>query len=184
MKRVSMIAVALLGLAGCVFQNMDDGLKGLVGQDVHVAISALGYPVSQRPLLGDTIYVWSTSQTFTSMTPVTSTTTGYVGTTPVQATTTNYVPTTDTYACTIQMAVDSNNRIKSYQWQGNMGGCARYSNALKQFVQAAPKYVAAPSPTAAPSSELDRPVTCLDQTGTVIGTINARNCVTLGGTIR
>jgi hypothetical protein len=131
MKRLIAVILAGAALAGCVFQNMDDGLKALIGQDVHVAVARLGYPTDKREMLGDTIYIWSTAQTVTGTMPVTSTTTGRVGNVPVQSTTTNFVPTANTYACAIQMAVDSSERIKSYQWQGNIGGCQGYARNLK-----------------------------------------------------
>jgi hypothetical protein len=60
----------------------------------------------------------------------TSTTTGAVGNVPVYGTTTNtnFVPAN--FNCAIQLATNADGTIKSYQWSGNMGGCAPYSRAL------------------------------------------------------
>jgi hypothetical protein len=34
--------------------------------------------------------------------------------------------------CTIQLAVGPDHTIKSWQWNGNMGGCQRYAAALRR----------------------------------------------------
>lgn len=131
MKRIAALFLALLGLSGCVSQNMNNGLQSLVGQDIHAAVARLGYPSAQREMLGDTIYVWGTSQS--GVLPMTETnfTTGNVGMTPFSGSTTSTTFVPVNYNCTIQLATDKDGTIKSWQWSGNMGGCMRYANALK-----------------------------------------------------
>jgi len=131
MNRIVALLVLSLGLGGCVSQNMNEGLQSLVGQDIHAAVARLGYPSGQREILGDTIYVWGSSQNSVMPLSTTNYTSGSVGGVPVYGTTTstNLVPVN--YNCNIQLAVNSQGRIKSYQWSGNMGGCAHYANALK-----------------------------------------------------
>jgi len=187
MKRMIVPVVAAVGLIGCVFQNMDDGLHALVGQDIRLAINALGYPTGQQPLLSDTVYTWSSVQTFATTTPVTTTTTGVVGRKVVDTTTTTYVPTTGAYACTVQIAADSGNRIKSFQWQGSMAGCAGYANRLKA-VAAALHAAASPAsasfragPTYAPSDDPDRIRSCVGSDGTHLGYLTGSECQSRGG---
>jgi hypothetical protein len=62
---------------------MDDYLKPLVGQDIHVAVEKLGYPDAQRTMLGDTIYVWERSHRGAVVLPTVTTTTGNVAGEPV-----------------------------------------------------------------------------------------------------
>ena len=131
MKRIIAALIFLGGLGGCVSQNMNAGLQSLVGQNIRAAIDRIGYPDGQQVILGDKVYVWGVSQN--AVMPMTNTnfTSGSVGGVPVYGTTTstNYVPVN--YNCKIQIATDANDIIKRYQWSGNMGGCARYANALK-----------------------------------------------------
>jgi hypothetical protein len=137
MKRMTAVIFVVFGLGGCVGQRMNDGLGDLVGQNHKVAVARLGYPDGQRTILGDTIYVWSASHN--TVMPMTSTNfaTGMVGRVPFSGATTNtdFVPVN--LNCAIQLAVDQNGTIKSYQWSGNVGGCSPYANALRA-AQSAP----------------------------------------------
>lgn len=132
MKKVAVLLACLLSLGGCVFQNMTKGLDALKGQNIQVAVNELGYPDGQRTMLGHTIYVWGRSEDTVLPTFNTSTTNGMIGNTPVYGTTTttNLIPVN--YNCTIQIMVDSNNIIQSWQFTGNRGGCSAYANDLKQ----------------------------------------------------
>jgi hypothetical protein len=128
-----LLVIAFLGLlCSCVAQNMNSGLTYLLGQDIRVAVSKIGYPNEKREMLGDRLYIWGVKNTETAIVPVLSgSTNGYIGTVSINTTTTSMVPITNTYYCSIELAVDSNNRITHYEWRGNMGGCASYANRLK-----------------------------------------------------
>jgi hypothetical protein len=132
MRKFVLLIVAAMGLSGCVSDQMNQGLGFMVGQNIQYAVSRLGYPDDQRTMLGDTIYVWSTSRNVNLPMTTTSTTYGNVGTTPVYGTTmgTTYVPAN--FNCTIQLAVGADQTIKSWQWSGNMGGCMQYARRLSQ----------------------------------------------------
>jgi len=131
MKRVMAWFIAGLSLGGCVSQNMDAGLQGLVGQDIHAAIARLGYPNSQRSVASDTVYTWSVSQTVTL--PMTTGNPVFVtvGGVPASglATSTSYVPVN--YNCMIDLGAGANGIVKNYHWTGNIGGCSHYADALK-----------------------------------------------------
>lgn len=132
MRRFWLATLAAVGLAGCVDQAMNQGLGGLVGQNIRAAVSRLGYPDGKREMLGNTIYVWNTNRSIILPVPTSTTTTGYVGPLPVSGTTTGtaYIP--QSYNCTLQIGTDQAGTIINYQWAGNTGGCARYANALKR----------------------------------------------------
>lgn len=101
-----------------------------MGQNIRAAVAHLGYPDGQRTVMGDTVYVWSTSRNVAFPMTTTSTTTGMVGNTPVYGTTssTNFVPMA--FQCTVQIATNADGTIKSYQWEGNQGGCQRYARGF------------------------------------------------------
>jgi len=131
--RGALLAALSIALGGCAgVGSLRDGLQPFVGQDIHAAVDVLGYPDGKREMLGDTIYYWSTSHSAPLLMPTTSTTTATAGTTTVIASTHSTQPVTGLYHCTIQMAVDTDNRIKSYQVSGNNGGCASYSRTVSR----------------------------------------------------
>jgi|SRR6266581_4116659 len=126
------LILAVMLLTGCVLQNMDKGLHGLIGHNIRDATSFLGYPSGQRVSMGDTLYVWSVHGS--GFMPVNTMTTanGTVVGTPYYGTanTTNLVPVQ--VECTIQIATDDAGTIKSYTWYGSPVGCEGYAKALNR----------------------------------------------------
>ena len=118
--------------AGCATQQLDTGLKGLIGHPVNEAVARLGYPDNQREILGDRLYVWSTSHTALMPHMNTSTTTGSVGGMPVYGQTTGMTMAPVNAYCLIQLAVTDTGIIKSYQWQGNPIGCQMYARGFSR----------------------------------------------------
>ncbi len=128
MKVARFVVVALL--CGCATQQLNTGLQTLVGQNIQTAISHLGYPDGQRIVMGDTIYVWSTNRNVVMPLNTTSTTTGAVGGTPYYGTTSSMQMVPMAFQCTVQIATTSDGTIKSFQWEGNQGGCQRYARGF------------------------------------------------------
>ena len=110
MKRIAAFVLAVLDLAGCVPQRMDDGLQSLIGQNIQAAVGKLGYPDGQRTMLGDTIYIWNT---------------GHQGALPIAGTVVPF-----SFNCTIQIATTPDGTIKQPQWAGNVDGCRGYATVL------------------------------------------------------
>jgi hypothetical protein len=131
MKRVLLVVGAALGLSGCVTTQMNKGLEFMVGQKIDAAVARLGYPDAQRTMLGDTIYIWNTSHNVNLPMTTTSMTTGYAGSTPVYGSTISTQYVRANFNCTIQLGTTTDGVIKSWQWQGNMGGCATYARMLR-----------------------------------------------------
>jgi hypothetical protein len=129
-KRLIFVVLLIVPLASCVSSRLNDGLQSLVGKNIQAAVARLGYPDGQRTMLGDTIYIWHTSQNVSLPVTTTSTTTGTVGTAPIYGSTTNTQWVPENFNCIVQIATDRNGTIKSYQWSGNMGGCERYASAF------------------------------------------------------
>lgn len=124
--------IVLMALTGCVMQQLDKGLTGLIGHNIRDATRYIGYPTDQRTSMGDTLYIWSVRGS--GFMPMMSTTTanGAVGGMPYygQANTTNMVPVQ--VECTIQIATDQAGIIKTYQWYGSPVGCQGYAKALNR----------------------------------------------------
>jgi hypothetical protein len=132
MPRAIVLVFIVFGLSACVARNMNDGLQGLVGQNIQAAVARLGYPDGQRTILGDTIYVWSSNHSGVLPMTTMSSTSGMVGTMPVYGSTTGTAFVPVSFNCTIQIGVDANGTIKNYQWSGNNAGCRNYASALNR----------------------------------------------------
>ena len=132
MSKGTVSVLLLVTIAGCATQQLDAGLKGLIGHPVSEAVGRLGYPDSQREMMGDKLYVWSTSHTAVMPIMNTSTTTGSVGGTPIYGQTTGVTMVPMNANCLIQVAVTETGVIKSYQWRGNEMGCQMYARAFRR----------------------------------------------------
>ena len=90
--------------------QMERGLKALVGEDIHAAIGLIGNPESQRTTVGDKAYVWSREN--------------------ADAAATGQRTHVVHLSCKIELLADSNGTIRSYQWKGDYDGCRRWAVAL------------------------------------------------------
>lgn len=130
MKKTIITALFALFLAGCATAQLQKGLAGLLGQNIREATARLGYPDGQRQIMGDTIYIWSTTREAVMPYLNTTRTVGMVGNTPVYGTTSSLAFVPFQAACTIQLGAASDGMIKSYQWSGNQAGCEGYASAF------------------------------------------------------
>ena len=132
MKAIA-ITAATIALTGCVsFSDMDRGLNALNGHPVSEAYALIGYPQSQGVVAGRKVYVWGRS--FTAALPTTSNVnaSGMVGSTPYQASGTITSMQDGAFDCTVRMFISDNETIDGFDYQGNLGGCEAYINALKR----------------------------------------------------
>lgn len=130
MRYIAFLAAGLL--AGCVsvYDQMNTGLAALVGQDIKIAVNKIGYPDSQREMMGATIYTWAMEHHGAMVLPTVSTTTGSIGGTPYSQNTYGSEVVSTHAQCKIELATDSSGTITRYQWNGNGRGCGRYTRAL------------------------------------------------------
>jgi hypothetical protein len=99
-------------LVACATQQLNTGLQRVVGQPIDVLVADWGYPGDQREIMGHTLYIWSNNNGAMAV-PM------YGG---------------GVYAaqltCTVQVAVNDQKIITSYQWSGNNGGCAAFARRI------------------------------------------------------
>ena len=123
--------LALL-LAGCAtFGNMEKGLNAMIGQPFQVALDTLGYPQGQMQVGSDTVYGWGRKFSMSMPRYNSANTYGQVGGTPYSATTGYTTYSNVEYSCDIKIIVDQDNIIKTWEFDGNIGGCDAYSKRLK-----------------------------------------------------
>ncbi|MGC1497815.1 MAG: hypothetical protein WA790_18570 [Sulfitobacter sp.] len=139
LKRNIGVLCALLLSACTTFEDIDQGLSLLEGRPIDDLIGILGFPDGEQNIAGRKLVVWSSSQNVTTVTPVTNYSSGTAnaygtggyayGT--YSGTTTSYVPSTVNYNCTIKVQIDRANRIVGHDFEGNIGGCERYAQAIR-----------------------------------------------------
>ena len=132
-KIIALLALAIL-VSGCAtFGQMEKGLNALQGSNVQTAFDVLGYPSSKQEFGKDTVYYWKVANSGTMLLPETSTTTGYVGMTPVYGTTTYNQAVPVSYNCLIKIITDDRGTIKTWEYNGNYGGCGCYIDRLNKY---------------------------------------------------
>lgn len=125
-------AVAVSALSACTtFSNMDKGLDALKGRPINEAFATLGMPNDERVIAGRKVYVWGNSFSMSMPTTQTTNVQGTFGTTPYMGSATTTAWKTSEYECTIRLFVDENERVETYDYSGNIGGCGSYSSRLK-----------------------------------------------------
>lgn len=135
MNRVKYIVFVIL-LASCTtFDQLEVGLQSLMGKHVQTAFSVLGHPNTKQNFIGDDVYTWYLSQSGSIAIPQTSTTTGYVGNTPIYGSTTYMQQIPINYSCTIKLVTNSEGILNSWEYNGNIGGCMKYINRLKEYTE-------------------------------------------------
>lgn len=130
------IAFAITLFPGCITnQAFSERLNSLVGEPIEEAISKLGYPTGERRVAGHHVYVWSVDRSETIFVPQQSYASGYstgrYGMTTYHATATTMQALPVNYACEIDLEVDMENRVKSFQFSGNQGGCRPFYYRLR-----------------------------------------------------
>jgi hypothetical protein len=149
--RTMFLFISFLVVANCsTFDDMKKGLDHLNGQHIRTAISYLGYPNSQRVVAERKIYTWHNEDSGSYTVPNTNYNTGYIDGVPFNYTTTTNSTHNYNYACTIDLIVDDNERIISWQYNGDAGGCRSYSNRLATIN---PSSLPSTSTRTVPSSE-------------------------------
>lgn len=113
LARTTLLLVAIISVAGCATQELNDGLQAVVGQPIDVLVSDWGYPSEQHEIMGHTVYIWH-NQNGVMAVPLYG---GGAYAAPLE--------------CTVQVVVNDSNIITQYQWSGNNGGCAPFADRIK-----------------------------------------------------
>jgi hypothetical protein len=108
---LAMIGAALLG---CATARLSNYVKPYIGRNIHELSARLGNPTGQQETTGDRVYVWSLSSE-----GVMPKGTGE-GTVTVQR------------ECTLEVTVNAENVIRSYQVEGSDAGCAAFRRHLSR----------------------------------------------------
>lgn len=134
-RKILQSAAATLVLTGCAADGMkvlDAGLSSLVGLPIQSAYDRLGYPNGSQNMNGDTFYIWSTNRNVVMPVYQPGSAYGSVGNTPFQVNTNTPGMMPMNFNCSIRVIAGSDNVIKSWDYQGNAGGCQGYVQSLRR----------------------------------------------------
>lgn len=123
MKKFCFLTALILTISACSFDIIDKNLSPMIGSQVDVAISRLGYPDAESSVAGKKFYVWEAQTSGSYSVPSVS----YVGNTPITTFSTNFY----NYDCRIRIFVNESETITHYDFKGNEGGCSYLASRLE-----------------------------------------------------
>ena len=112
--RLLLLPTMIVALLGCATARLSNEVKPFVGRDIHELYARLGNPTGEQETTGDRVYVWSISSE-----GVMPKGTGE-GTITVQR------------ECTLEVTVNADNVIRTYQVEGSDAGCTAFHRHLSR----------------------------------------------------
>ena len=123
--------LALL-LGGCAAEIIEEKMQPLIGQPASQVFEKLGIPDAENVVAGRRFYVWETQDSGSILLPQQSTGTVYSGYGTSTYTYTTFVPMVYNHACKFRVFVDSKDRITTYDFGGDEGGCSSFASKLSR----------------------------------------------------
>jgi hypothetical protein len=117
--RLIFIAPIVAALGGCATTELSNDVKPYVGRDIHELAVRLGNPTGKRETTGTSVYVWTTDSE------------GVLPTGPNTEGSRNST-TTVQYECTLEVTVNAQNVIESYEIEGGNAGCTAFRRHLSR----------------------------------------------------
>lgn len=117
LQKMRLLSIALLAIAviGCATSQLSNDVKPFIGRDIHQLFARLGHPTGRQETTGDPVYVWRADSE------------GVLATTSDREATKTM---TVQYECTLEVTVNAEDVIRSYQIEGSNAGCAAFRRHL------------------------------------------------------
>jgi hypothetical protein len=113
--RLIIITMMVAALVGCATTRLENDVKPYVGRNIHELSVRLGKPTGMRES-GERVFVWSADSE--GVLPTSSGADTRTGT------------MTAHYECTLEVTVNAQNIIQSYEVEGSNAGCAAFRRHL------------------------------------------------------
>jgi hypothetical protein len=113
--RIFFIASMVTVVIGCATSQLSNDVKPFVGRDIHELFARLGHPTGKQETIGNPVYVWRADSE------------GVLATTSDREATKTM---TVQYECTLEVTVNAQEVIQSYQIEGSNAGCAAFRRHL------------------------------------------------------
>jgi hypothetical protein len=109
---------AMVGmLLACAAARLSNDMKAYVGRNIDELVARLGHPTGKRESTGDRVYVWSVDSE---------------GVLPNSASTEGSATSTTTVQleCRLEVTINAESIIQSYEVEGSDAGCAAFRRHL------------------------------------------------------
>jgi hypothetical protein len=114
---VFLLAILVAALVGCASARLSSEVKPYVGRDIDELVQHLGKPNGKLETTGDRVLVWSTESE------------GVVPTgSGAEGAGTSLMPVH--HECTLEVTVNAENLVRSFQVEGSDAGCAVFRRQL------------------------------------------------------
>ena len=123
--------LALL-LAGCAAGIIEEKMQPMIGEPASLVFEKLGIPDAEDEVAGRKFYVWATQNSGSILFPQQNIGTVYPGYRTSTYTYTTFVPIAYNHVCRIRIFVDPTDRITTYDFEGNEGGCSTFATRLSR----------------------------------------------------
>lgn len=134
LRNAGIAVLSTILISACVtFGQMETGLSALMGKPESEAFAVLGYPSFKQEFGNDLVYTWHVDSSGTAFVPQVSTMVGSVGRIPIQSQSTSLQAVPVNYSCTIKMVASGSGIFKSWEYNGNLGGCANLIKRLNKY---------------------------------------------------
>ena len=142
MKKMVILALVALAVSGCsTVKYVNKHMATLNGQHINKVIEVIGYPHQEQVIAGKKLYIWNSSGTTNTVTPVFSSTRGSAVINPYSLnnrtygtynqSTTAYVPSTRHEKCVVTVEVDDAGIVLNSRTNGTRRGCKRFVRDFK-----------------------------------------------------
>ena len=131
--KVAKAGILALLLVGCAGEIIQEKMQLMIGGPASDVFAKLGLPDAEGEVVGRKFYVWGTQTTGSYTVPQYNTGTiysPYGGTSTYSYTT--YQQHSYNYLCKIRVFVDSQDRVTTFDFEGNEGGCSTFAQQLSR----------------------------------------------------
>ena len=130
--KIAKVGTLALVLAGCAGEIIQEKMLPMIGRPASYVFAKLGLPDAEGEVAGRKFYLWGTQTAGSYTVPLYNTGSVYspYGTSTYSYTT--YQQHSYNYFCKIRVFVDSKDRITTYDFDGNEGGCATFAKQLSR----------------------------------------------------
>lgn len=131
-----LIAVSILFLitTGCASEIIQKKMAGMTGQPAELLFAKLGLPEVESWVAGRKFYAWDTQASGSYSIPQhrTGIIYGPYGQSTQTYSYTTYLQQHYHYYCKLRVFVDARDRIVTYDFEGNEGGCGTFADRLSR----------------------------------------------------
>lgn len=129
--KLTILVMSSILIISCSGKIIEENMEYMIGAPATRVFSKLGLPHAENIVAGHKFYIWNTQNQGSYNLPQYHTGTIYTpGGTPSTYTYTTYNQVNYNHFCELRVFVDSLDKITTYDFRGNEGGCRVFASRL------------------------------------------------------